>query len=108
LSARETFTKPSSTFIVRLVDAAETTLEIKNRLGLHLRAASTLAQALRRFSSSVTLSNGAQEVNARSVTSLMMLGAGQGTKLKARAQGSDAQEALDALRSLFESRFGEE
>jgi phosphotransferase system HPr (HPr) family protein len=90
------------------VDAAETTLEIKNRLGLHLRAASTLAQALRQFSSAVTLSNGAQEVNARSVTSLMMLGAAQGTKLKARAQGSDAQEALAALKSLFESRFGED
>jgi phosphocarrier protein HPr len=92
----------------RFVDAAETTLEIKNRLGLHLRAASTLAQALRQFSSAVTLSNGAQQVNARSVTSLMMLGAGQGTKLKVRAEGSDAQEALSALKSLFESRFGEE
>jgi len=92
----------------KTVDMAETTLEIKNRLGLHLRAASTLAQALRQFSSAVTLSNGAQAVNARSVTSLMMLGAGQGTKLKARAEGSDAQEALSALKSLFESRFGEE
>ncbi len=104
----EAFTRPSPTFIVRCVDVAETTLEIKNRLGLHLRAASTLAQALRQFSSAVTLSNGAQEVNARSVTSLMMLGAGQGTKLKVRAEGSDAQEALAALKSLFESRFGEE
>jgi phosphocarrier protein len=94
--------------MVRSVDAAETTLEIKNRLGLHLRAASTLAQALRQFSSAVTLSNGAQQVNARSVTSLMMLGAGLGTKLKARAEGSDAQEALSALKSLFEARFGED
>ena len=102
------FTRPLRAFIVRFVDSAETTLEIKNRLGLHLRAASTLAQALRQFSSAVTLSNGAQRVNARSVTSLMMLGAGQGTKLKARAEGSDAQEALSALKSLFESRFGEE
>jgi len=90
------------------VDVAEITLEIRNRLGLHLRAASTLAQALRQFSSTVTLSNGAQQVNARSVTSLMMLGAGQGTKLKARAEGSDAHEALAALKSLFDSRFGEE
>ncbi len=88
--------------------AAETTLEIKNRLGLHLRAASTLAQTLRQFSSSVTVSSGAQQVNARSVTGLMILGAGQGTKLKVRAEGSDAQETLAALKSLFESRFGEE
>ena len=100
--------RTASSVYPRFVDAAETTLEIKNRLGLHLRAASTLAQALRQFSSAVTLSNGAQQVNARSVTSLMMLGAGQGTKLKVRAEGSDAQEALSALKSLFEARFGEE
>ena len=67
-----------------------------------------MAQALRQFSSAVTLSKGAHEVNARSVTGLMMLGAGQGTKLKVRAEGSDAQETLAALKSLFESRFGEE
>jgi phosphocarrier protein HPr len=90
------------------VEVAETTLEIKNRLGLHLRAASTLTQALRQFSSAVTLRKGGQEVNARSVTSLMMLGAGQGTKLKARAEGDDAQEALSTLKSLFDSRFGED
>jgi phosphocarrier protein len=102
------FTCPGAALIVRFVDAVETTLEIKNRLGLHLRAASTLAQALRQFSSAVTLSNGAQQVNARSVTGLMMLGAGQGTKLKVRAEGDDAQETMAALKSLFESRFGEE
>jgi phosphocarrier protein len=94
--------------MVNRVDAVETTLEIKNRLGLHLRAASTLAQALRQFSSAVTLSNGAQQVNGRSVTGLMMLGAGQGTKLKVRAEGDDAQETLAAMRSLFDSRFGED
>jgi phosphotransferase system HPr-like phosphotransfer protein len=38
----------------------------------------------------------------------MTLGAGQGTKLKARVEGSDAQEALSALKSLFEARFGED
>jgi phosphotransferase system HPr-like phosphotransfer protein len=38
----------------------------------------------------------------------MMLGAGQGTKLKVRAEGDDAQETMAALKSLFESRFGEE
>jgi phosphocarrier protein HPr len=87
---------------------AEATLEIKNRLGLHLRAASTLAQALRQFNSNVILSNGGHEVNARSVTSLMMLGAGPGTKLKIRIEGPDAQETLAAVKSLFDARFGEE
>jgi phosphotransferase system HPr (HPr) family protein len=90
------------------VSAAEATLEIRNRLGLHLRAASALAQLLKQFKSSVTLSNGNHEANAKSVTSLIMLGAAQGTKLKVRAEGPDAQAALSAVKSLFEARFNEE
>jgi phosphotransferase system HPr (HPr) family protein len=90
------------------VGAAEATLEIKNRLGLHLRAASTLFQTVKDFKSSVTLSNGRQEVNARSVTSLIMLGAGQGTKLKVKVAGPDAAATMAALKALFEARFGEE
>lgn len=86
----------------------ETTLEIKNRLGLHLRAASTLAQGLKNFSAKITLSDGHQEVNARSITGLMMLGAARGTRLVARVEGSDAGEAMAALKALFESGFGEE
>ena len=87
---------------------AEATLEIKNRLGLHLRAASSLAQALKPFTASVTLSRGRQQANARSITSLIMLGAGLGAKLKVKAEGADAEQALAAIKSLFEERFGED
>jgi phosphotransferase system HPr (HPr) family protein len=90
------------------VSVVEATLEVKNRLGLHLRAASTLAQSLKQFESAVTLSNGRHEVNARSITSVMTLGAGQGTKLKAKAEGPDAQATMTTIKSLFEDRFGEE
>jgi phosphocarrier protein HPr len=88
--------------------AAEATVEIKNRLGLHLRAATTLAQAAARFNCAVTLGRGKDMVNARSVTALIMLGAGKGTKLRLRAEGADAQDAVSELRSLFENGFGEE
>jgi phosphocarrier protein HPr len=88
--------------------AVEATLEIKNRLGLHLRAASTLAQSLKQSSSAVTICKDGQQVNARSVTNLMMLGAAQGTRLKVRVEGPDAQETMAALKSLFDARFGEE
>jgi len=87
---------------------AEATLEVKNKLGLHLRAASTLAQAIAKFKSSITISRGKDRVNAKSVTALMMLGAGRGTKLKVRAEGEDAREALAAAQTLFEDRFGED
>jgi phosphocarrier protein HPr len=90
------------------VSVAEATVEIRNRLGLHLRAASTLAQAVAGFSSQITIARGKNQVSAKSVTGLMMLGAGQGSKLKVRAEGSDAKEALKTVQSLFEQGFGEE
>lgn len=88
--------------------SAEATVEIKNRLGLHLRAASTLAQSLKPFDSSVTLSYGLHHANARSVTSLIMLGAATGSKLQVKAEGPDADAALAAVRSIFEQGFGED
>jgi len=90
------------------VSVAEATVDIKNRLGLHLRAASSLAQIASRFSSQITIARGKNQVNARSVTGLMMLGAEKGVKLKVRAEGDDAREALKAIQTLFEERFGEE
>ena len=47
-------------------------------------------------------------VNAKSMTSLMMLGAAQGSKLKLRAEGDDAREAVKAVQTLFDDKFGEE
>jgi phosphotransferase system HPr (HPr) family protein len=90
------------------VNVAEATVEVKNQLGLHLRAASTLAQAVAKFRSSITISRGKEHVNAKSVTALMMLGAGRGSKLKVKAEGEDAREALTTVQRLFEERFGEE
>ncbi|MBF6569662.1 MAG: HPr family phosphocarrier protein [Candidatus Binataceae bacterium] len=81
---------------------------MKNRLGLHLRAATTLAETVNRFKSAVTLTRGKNQVSARSITGLMILGAGIGTKLKLRAEGDDAREALSALKQLFDQRFGED
>ena len=83
-------------------------MEIKNRLGLHLRAASTLAQTVQKFKSQVTIGKGKNLISAKSITGLMMLGAGIGTKLKVRVEGEDATEAMRAVKQLFEDKFGEE
>jgi len=92
-----------------LVNVAEATVEVRNRLGLHLRAASALAQTAARFASRVTIGPTKDElINAKSMTSLMMLGAAQGSKLKLRAEGTDAKEALKAVQTLFDEKFGEE
>lgn len=90
------------------MNVAEATVEVKNRLGLHLRAASALAQTAAKFTSKVTIGSGSDLVNAKSMTNLMMLGAAQGSKLKVRCEGNDAREALKALQTLFDDRFGEE
>jgi len=90
------------------VNVAEETVEIRNRLGLHLRAATTLAQAAARFKSAITLTRGKDQANARSVTSLIMLGAGKGTRLRLRAEGDDAQAAVIELSLLFKDGFGED
>jgi phosphotransferase system HPr (HPr) family protein len=90
------------------VNTTEATLEITNRLGLHLRAATTLTQALKPYVSNVTLVSGNKQANARSVTSLIMLGAGIGTKLKVKAEGADADAALATVKNLFENRFFED
>jgi len=90
------------------VTECEATVEITNRLGLHLRAASTLASAVAKFKSAVTLIRGKNRVNARSVTNLITLGAGKGTRLKVRAEGEDATEAIEAVKMLFQDGFGED
>ena len=90
------------------MNVVEATVEVKNRLGLHLRAASTLAETVGKFNSAVQITHGKDHVNARSVTGLIMLGAAKGTKLKVKAEGPDARAAVAAVRALFEDRFGEE
>jgi phosphocarrier protein HPr len=108
LIARSHSTFAVDTFIVVDVNVAEATVEVQNRLGLHLRAASALAQTAAQFTSKIMIGTGDEMVNAKSMTNLMMLGAAQGSKLKVRAEGPDAREALKAVQTLFDDRFGEE
>jgi phosphocarrier protein HPr len=86
----------------------EGTVEVANRLGLHLRAATKLAETARGFQAKVTIIGKDGQADARSVISLMMLGAAIGVRLKVRADGPDARAALDAVQQLFQERFGED
>ncbi|MGH8013047.1 MAG: HPr family phosphocarrier protein [Candidatus Binataceae bacterium] len=98
----------ASTIYLNVVSAVEAILEVRNRLGLHLRAAAALAQAAKAFNSTIMVSSGDQEVSGKSVTGLIMLGAAQGTQLKIKAQGDDAEQAIGTLKKLFADKFGEE
>jgi phosphocarrier protein HPr len=75
---------------------------VVSELGLHARPAGQFVRLAGRFSAEITVSADGEWVSARSVLSLLSLAAGQGTRLKIRACGSDAAEAIDALGRLLE------
>jgi len=76
---------------------------VASELGLHARPAGQFVQLAGRFSSEITVSADGEWVSARSVLSLLSLAAASGTRLKIRACGTDAAEAIDALGRLLES-----
>ena len=83
-------------------------LEIKNKLGLHARAAALLVQTVNRFQAEVRISKDGQEVDARSIMGVLTLAATQGSKIHVEAKGSDAEEALRAVEKLVDKKFFED
>lgn len=81
---------------------------VRNKLGLHARAAAKLTQLAGKFSSEIFIARGGQRVNAKSIMGVMMLAAGLGVTVKVDATGTDAEQALADIRSLFEGKFGEQ
>ncbi len=81
---------------------------IPNRLGLHARAASKLVALASRFASNIEIIKDDKIVNAKSIMSIMMLAASQGTEIELHVEGEDETEALQALTTLISDCFGEE
>jgi phosphocarrier protein len=81
---------------------------ISNSLGMHLRPAQKLVQTVLKFQCDVHILKDGQRVNAKSIMGLLTLAAAQGTRLEVVCDGDDAQEALDAVRKLIDSGFGEQ
>lgn len=80
---------------------------IRNKLGLHARAAARFVAVAARFDAAIRVIREQRQVNGKSIMGVMMLAAGKGTPLRIEAEGEDAREALDALRQLVESCFEE-
>jgi phosphotransferase system HPr (HPr) family protein len=85
--------------------ALETTVEVKNPEGLHMRPAMQFVDKASQFRSLITVRNGDTEVDAKSIMQMSMLAATCGTKLVIRAEGDDAETAIRTLQELVESRF---
>ena len=80
---------------------------IKNELGLHARAAAQFVQTANKFRADITVSKDGEDVNGKSILSLMMLAAPIGSEILLKAEGEDALDILESLLRLIEKRFGE-
>jgi phosphotransferase system HPr (HPr) family protein len=80
-----------------------TTLAGAGVAGLHLRPASLLAQAAVRYSAEIQIECGGHRANAKSVLSILVLGATPEAVLRFTAQGDDAEAALAAMRAVLAS-----
>ncbi|HSH26424.1 MAG TPA: HPr family phosphocarrier protein [Wenzhouxiangella sp.] len=83
-------------------------LELINRLGLHARAASKLVQTASRFDSQIWLSHQGKRVNAKSIMGVLLLAAPCGSRLTLEVDGSDEEDAAQAITQLVGERFGED
>ncbi len=83
---------------------------VRNRLGLHARAAAKLVRLASRFRSRIELAREGcgDAVEAGSILGILMLAASQGTRIRVMIDGADEEEASLAILELFEERFGEE
>lgn len=84
------------------------TFTIKNKLGLHARAAALFVQLSNKFDSEIMVEKSGQEVNGKSIMGILILAATQGSKITVKADGQDAEAAMEALGKLIDDGFGED
>lgn len=86
----------------------EKTTTVTNKSGLHARPATLFVQTAAKFKSNITVTTPTgNTANAKSIMSVLTLGAEKGTTITLRAEGDDAEEAIDTLIELMASNFGE-
>ena len=85
----------------------EREVEIKNKLGLHARAAAKLVHTAARFKSDIKVRKGDEEVDGKSILGILLLAAGRGSSIIVKADGMDERDALDAIEKLIDAKFDE-
>jgi phosphocarrier protein len=86
----------------------EKEVTIVNRLWLHARPAAMFVRIASRHRAEIWVSKEGEEINGKSIMGLMMLAAGQGSKLRIRCDGPDADKAMEELEELIKAGFNEE
>jgi phosphocarrier protein HPr len=85
----------------------ERAVQVVNSHGIHARPAAEIVKTAGRFKADITIARDDLEVNAKSIMGVMMLAAEFGSTVHLRAEGDDADGALEALASLIANKFGE-
>jgi len=86
----------------------EREIMIINRLGLHARPAAMFVRIASRYRSEVWVEKEGEQINGKSIMGLMMLAAGQGSKLTIRCEGPDADKVMEELEELIQQKFNED
>jgi phosphocarrier protein len=86
---------------------AERTVQIVNKNGLHARPAAEIVKLAAKYQSDILVARDDLEVNGKSIMGVMMLAAECGSTLTLKADGPDADQAVDALARLIGNKFGE-
>lgn len=86
----------------------ERDLTIRNRLGLHARAAAKFVQTASRFRSAVKIRKNGEEVDGKSILGILLLAASEGTSIVVVVEGEDEKDAFAAVEDLIARRFDEE
>jgi phosphocarrier protein HPr len=83
-------------------------VQIRNKLGLHARAAARFVHAASRFRARITIGRGARVMDGKSILGILLLAAARGTWVELTAEGDDEGAALESLAALVDGGFGEE
>lgn len=82
-------------------------IEIKNKLGLHARAAAKLVHTAARYKADIKIRKGDEEVDGKSILGILLLAAGRGSTITVKVDGTDERDALDAVEQLIDAKFDE-
>ena len=82
-------------------------VEIKNKLGLHARAAAKLVHCAAKFKSDIKIRKGDEEVDGKSILGILLLAAGRGAMITIKADGEDEQAAVADIEKLIDAKFDE-
>ncbi len=84
------------------------TYKLKNKLGMHARAAASFVKVAEKFKSDICVEHNGEEANGKSILGILTLACPINGEFTVKAEGDDAPAAIDALGELIENKFGEE